>query len=82
MHVRRLFFLLSACALFGAPTTVLAEDPDGNVTEYRFADELVHGDLVNPNGEVLTVRRPGSRPSLVRARPHYIRELLKSVEML
>jgi hypothetical protein len=77
-----LITLTLLAALPGAAQADDHDDHDDNVTEYAFVDDMVHGDLANPNGEVLTVRRPGARPSLVRARVHYIPELLKSVEHL
>jgi hypothetical protein len=52
------------------------------VLEYGFDDELVPGDLVRPNGEVVQVRRRNVRVSLVEVRSSYLPELLKSVEDL
>lgn len=66
-------------------TTTAAADPPPaaeNITEYSFVDELVKGDLANPNGEVLQFRPPNERKSLIRIREHYIDRLLKSVENL
>jgi len=54
----------------------------GNTTTYDFEDDLVSGDLVRPDGELLNVRRRGSRSSLIRIREHFIPEMLKSVENL
>lgn len=51
-------------------------------TTYDFEDDLVTGDLVRPDGELLNVRRRGSRTSLIRVREHFIPEMLKSVENL
>ena len=51
-------------------------------TEYRFDDELVAGDTLSPNLEVLHVRTRKDRDSLVRVRMDYVRELCKSVESL
>lgn len=79
--MRSLTFV-AALMLLGVPAGALADEPGENVTQYSFVDELVQGDLTNPNGEVLTVRPRGERQSLVRARPHFIPELLKSVERL
>ncbi|MCS6797686.1 MAG: hypothetical protein NZ898_04015 [Myxococcota bacterium] len=61
----------------------LAQDSGGgNTTTYDFEDDLVTGDLVRPDGELLNVRRRGSRSSLIRIREHFIPEMLKSVENL
>jgi len=54
----------------------------GNTTTYDFEDDLVTGDLVRPDGELLNVRRRGRRSSLIRIREHFIPEMLKSVENL
>jgi hypothetical protein len=51
-------------------------------TTYDFEDDLVTGDLVRPDGELLNVRRRGRRASLIRVREHFIPEMLKSVENL
>jgi hypothetical protein len=59
-----------------------AEAQDGEATTYDFEDDLVQGDLVRPDGELLNVRRRGRRASLIRVREHFIPEMLKSVENL
>ncbi|MDB4986119.1 MAG: hypothetical protein JWN04_1297 [Myxococcaceae bacterium] len=51
-------------------------------TAYDFDDDLVTGDLVRPDGELLSVRRRGNRASLIQIREHFIPEMLKSVEDL
>jgi hypothetical protein len=77
----RLLFATFAC--IAVPTAVAAADTfDGRVTDYRFDDDQVFGDHPNPDGEVLRVRTRDQRESLVRARTHFIPELLKSVENL
>lgn len=60
------------------PTVAAAQDS----TTYDFEDDLVTGDLVRPDGEMLQVRRRGRRASLIRVREHFIPEMLKSVENL
>ncbi|HMI93609.1 MAG TPA: hypothetical protein VK509_19685 [Polyangiales bacterium] len=57
-------------------------DPRGELTAYDFDDDLVTGDNANPNGEVLHVRKRRNRESLVRARTHWIPELLKTADDL
>lgn len=61
-----------------------AQDQGGAeaATTYDFEDDLVTGDLVRPDGELLNVRRRGRRASLIRVREHFIPEMLKSVENL
>lgn len=61
------------------PAMVSAQD---DATTYDFEDDLVSGDLVRPDGELLNVRRRGRRSSLIRIREHFIPEMLKSVEDL
>ena len=51
-------------------------------TSYDFEDDLVTGDLVRPDGELLSVRRRGNRASLIQIREHFVPEMLKSVEDL
>jgi hypothetical protein len=81
--------LLLALALGGlgvlASSSVLcstAAAQEGEATTYDFEDDLVQGDLVRPDGELLNVRRRGRRASLIRVREHFIPEMLKSVENL
>jgi hypothetical protein len=82
---RALTALLAALAVL--PSQAAAEDPKptdprGELTAYSFDDELVRGDTTNPNAEVLLVRKRGKRESLVRARTHWVPELLKAAEDL
>lgn len=79
-------------AAFAAPAQVSAQakagepaDASGGAagpTSYDFEDDLVQGDLVRPDGELLSVRRRGNRASLIQIREHFIPEMLKSVEDL
>lgn len=75
-------------SLFVAPLASAQEDAGGGgggnaaSTTYDFEDDLVTGDLVRPDGELLNVRRRGRRASLIRVREHFIPEMLKSVENL
>ena len=72
--------LVAALTAFAAPA--LAQDEGGDTTTYDFDDDLVTGDLVRPDGELLNVRRRGNRASLIQIREHFIPEMLKSVENL
>ena len=73
-------------ALFALALPAAAEEPEHNLrgesTAFSFEDELVTGDSANPNGEVLHVRKRGARKSLIRARTHWVPELLKTAEDL
>ena len=62
-------------------SSAFAQDSDAETT-YNFEDDLVQGDLVRPDGDLLNVRRRGRRASLIRVREHFIPEMLKSVENL
>jgi hypothetical protein len=83
---------VSVAAGFAAPAQVSAQakagapaDASGGAagpTSYDFEDDLVQGDLVRPDGELLSVRRRGNRASLIQIREHFIPEMLKSVEDL
>ena len=54
----------------------------GQITEYDFEDDLVTGDLVRPDGELVGARRKSKVSSLIKVRKHFIPEILKSVENL
>ena len=69
----------AATATAGAPAPA---DAAAAPTSYDFEDDLVTGDLVRPDGELLSVRRRGNRASLIQIREHFIPEMLKSVEDL
>ena len=72
------FGLVLGCVAFGGTSVASAQES----TTYDFEDDLVTGDLVRPDGEMLQVRRRGRRASLIRVREHFIPEMLKSVENL
>lgn len=76
--------LLGSAVCFGQPRDRETPAPDRReVTTYdenAFADELVRGDLVRPDGDLL---RGDPRPrhiSLLRIRKNFVPEMLKSVE--
>jgi hypothetical protein len=76
------FALFGLAAPVEAQGAVQMEESGGDTTTYDFEDDLVSGDLVRPDGELLNVRRRGRRGSLIRIREHFIPEMLKSVEDL
>ncbi len=69
-------------SVMGFAGSVFAQERGGEATTYNFEDDLVTGDLVRPDGELLNVRRRGRRASLIRVREHFVPEMLKSVENL
>ena len=79
--MKKLFIVVGMVASVSLmSSSVLAQDNAD--TTYDFEDDLVTGDLVRPDGEMLNVRRRGRRASLIRVREHFIPEMLKSVENL
>ncbi|MBK8168916.1 MAG: hypothetical protein IPK60_01070 [Sandaracinaceae bacterium] len=79
------FALFAGLSMAAVPT--MAQDApaaggSNEPTTYDFEDDLVTGDLVRPDGELLNVRRRGARTSLIRVREHFVNEMLKSVENL
>ncbi|MFN7700933.1 MAG: hypothetical protein ACK6CU_17145 [Deltaproteobacteria bacterium] len=76
--------IVIALLIASAPVSFapVASAQEGETTTYDFEDDLVQGDLVRPDGELLNVRRRGRRASLIRVREHFIPEMLKSVENL
>jgi len=94
----KMWMALALCAVAltassAAPSSAAAQDADApaagggaaapaGATTYDFEDDLVTGDLVRPDGELLSVRRRGNRASLIQIREHFIPEMLKSVEDL
>jgi hypothetical protein len=84
--MRKYIAMVILGASFFVTAPLFAQDAGGggggDATTYDFEDDLVTGDLVRPDGEMLNVRRRGSRASLIRIREHFIPEMLKSVENL
>jgi hypothetical protein len=73
--------IYAAAFLFTAGATLAQDEAyEKGVTEYKFDDENVLGDLVGPGGDVITTRHPGKQKSLIKVRKHFIPEMFKSVE--
>lgn len=49
-------------------------------TVYDFDDDVVEGDLVRPDGEFVDSRKAAKHSSLIKIRPDFIPEMLKSAE--
>ncbi|MCA9601024.1 MAG: hypothetical protein R3A78_01325 [Polyangiales bacterium] len=73
---------VSSAAFAQGSSTGASSSTAGDTTTYNFDDDLVQGDLVRPDGEILSVRKLGKRSSLIRIREDFIPEMLKSVEDL
>jgi hypothetical protein len=75
--------VLSLTTLTLLPSVALAETSSREVPRVEsFDDELVAGDLLSSTLERLVVPHRGSRRSLIRAREHFIPEMMESVEDL
>ncbi len=84
-----ILFLVGLTTLFSTAVAAAQDGPPpadesgaDKVTSYDFDDDVLTGDLVRPDGEMLQVRRAGDRNSLIRVREHFVPELMKSVEDL
>lgn len=56
------------------------QEPVTVYDERAFTDDLVRGDLRRPDGEVAWGRTRQPPGTLIRIRPHFVPEMLKSVE--
>ena len=80
--MRHFGVMVVSAFLLSMPGLATAQEGGDDATTYDFEDDLVTGDLVRPDGEMLNVRRRGRRSSLIRIREHFVPEMLKSVEDL
>ncbi len=76
---RSLFFAIVffVPVVASAQSTIYEEE-----TTYDFEDDYVEGQLVRPDGELVTGQRHGKESSLVRIRADFIPEMVQSVEDL
>lgn len=79
--MRTATFLAFALATLTA-SFVAADDTPAPTQEFVFTDELVDGDLMHPEGEIIRVRERVGRRSLIRPRYAFVAEMLKSTESL
>jgi hypothetical protein len=68
----------AAGAKVGAATTTAAP----RVRNYDFDADFIDGELVRPEGEFLKGRGKTEHGSLIKIRPDFIREIVKSAEDL
>lgn len=68
------------CVLAVVPA--MADDPlfDKGVTEYKFEDEQLLGDIVGPASTGVVVRKSSRSKSLIKVRLHFVPEMIKSVQ--
>lgn len=74
--------LLTVPAASFAQTTPTRQTVYEDETTYDFEDDYVEGQLVRPDGELVTGQRHGKESSLVRIRADFIPEMVQSVEDL
>lgn len=85
---RTLLSMLAAASLIAIAAPAHAQKPDGaggdvtykSKTVYDFDDDVVEGDLVRPDGEFVDSRKAAKHSSLIKIRPDFIPEMLKSAE--
>jgi hypothetical protein len=65
------------------PTSARAPRGTTEVTRYEFVDgDRIEGDRYSPDGDVVRAGRRAGRRTLIRARAHFVPEILVSVERL
>lgn len=80
--------LLAASAVVAQPVPEAGGQSQGSgviyetETTYDFEDDFVEGQLVRPDGELVTGQRHGKESSLIRIRADFIPEMVQSVEDL
>jgi hypothetical protein len=82
---RKLLMGLAVFSLLGAGALVrpaLAADDVTykKETKYDFDDDMVEGDLVRPEGEMIGSAGKAKHSSLIKIRQNFIPEMLKSAE--
>ena len=78
-----LLLLTGGLAMAQEARTHLENPPETqDVTEYKFSDDVVEGDLLRPDGTIVPGGPKHPTRSLIRVRKHFIPEMLKTVEDL
>lgn len=75
-------FTLALTLSLAMTAPALAQGPVDDYTAYDFEDDLVLGDLVRPDGELVTTARRFHRVGLIRVRDNFIDRLLRTAEWL
>ncbi len=72
---------VAAALLFSSAMPAHAQDVSyKKETKYDFDDDMVEGDLVKPDGEMIGSAGKAKHSSLIKVRQHFIPEMLKSAE--
>jgi hypothetical protein len=86
MKHKHFWFGAALIGLVFAPTAAFAQDAEGEggleSRTYDFADDLVEGELVRPDGELIEGQRHREGSSLISIREHFIDRMIESVEDL
>ena len=79
IFVFSMFFVSATAGVLASPA--LAQDVQyKKETKYDFDDDMVEGDLVKPDGEMVGSAGKVKHSSLIKIRQHFIPEMLKSAE--
>ena len=80
--MKRSIVAIAAVLVFSSSSIALAQQAAGykSTTKYDFDDDVVEGDLVRPDGEMINTRKKAKHSSLIKIREHFINEMIKSAE--
>jgi len=81
--MKTLIAALSLAGILATSTAFAQRGDDQQVTVYGenvWTDELVRGDLLRPDGDLVHSRLAGTKVFLIQIRRHFVPEMLKSVE--
>ena len=75
---------LVALVLLALPTLAQEAEQEGQMVERTidFADEIVEGELVRPEGDLIEGQRNRESASLIMIREHFIDKMIQSAEDL
>ena len=83
MEMTRTLLALALVLTTLSPTLALAQGEASSTRTEVFDDaDTVTGTYQSPDGDTTWIRRRRVRHTLIQARPHYIPEMLRSVENL
>ena len=81
--MKRLASALSILALLMVSSPLFAQESEALPERtYDFADDIVEGELVRPDGELIEGQRHRDGSSLISIREHFIDKMIESVEDL
>lgn len=67
-------------AVGGADAFAQDDEETADVTEYFMDAAGVEGDIISPNGSVVTAGAKRKSKSLIKVRRHFVVEMIKAVE--